>query len=213
MISVILLMAGNGSRMNSSENKVYLPLKDKLIYQHSLDLFLSKGFEVVCVIRPKDEVHLTKYLPKIKIAYGGKTRQMSVYNGLKKVKGDHVLIHDAARPFITAECIDSCVNTMQKNYFVLVGCETKDSIYEKNPIRSLKRSELINAQTPQGGKTKVLLECHKKAINENLEVTDDISLVIKYSNEVIKIIDGSDHNFKITTQLDYILAKELVKNG
>lgn len=212
MISVILMMAGNGTRMKTSENKVYLPLKNKSIYQYSLDLFLANDFEVICVIRKEDEKYLTKYLPKIKIAYGGQTRQMSVYNGLKKAKGEFVLIHDAARPFITQGCIDECVSALNAGCCVLVGCDSKDSIYSKNPLKALDRKELFNAQTPQGGNIKTLLLCHEQAIKDGYISTDDISLVLKYSNEMIKLVDGTDINFKITTQLDYITAKELIKN-
>ena len=55
MISVILLMAGSGSRMKIQDNKVFLPLENKMIFQYSLDLFLKLNCEVICVIRPEDE--------------------------------------------------------------------------------------------------------------------------------------------------------------
>ena len=203
MLSVVLVMAGSATRMKNNENKVFLPLKDKMVFQYSLDLFLSLGYEVVCVIKPEDENKLSKY-SQVKITYGGKTRQESVYNGLRLVTNDKVLIHDAARPFITKDIIIKCDNELKMNDAVLVGIPMKDSIYSNNPLKSLKRDDFISAQTPQGGKTKTLLECHLKAIEEKQNFTDDISLILNYSNDMVKIIEGIDTNFKITTQLDYI---------
>ena len=182
MISVILLMAGSGSRMKIQDNKVFLPLENKMIFQYSLDLFLKLNCEVICVIRPEDEDKLHHYYSKIKIVYGGQTRQMSVYNGLKQASCNSVLIHDAARPFISEELIKECIKTLNEKNAVLVGCKTKDSIYEIEPLKSLNREKLFNAQTPQGASRTILLKCHEKALNENIQVTDDISLILKYTD-------------------------------
>lgn len=213
MVSVILMMAGNASRMKLNENKVYLPLDNKMVFEYSLNKFLSFSCDVVCVIRPEDEKYLDDYKSRVKIAYGGSTRQESVYNGLLKASGDYVIIHDAARPFISIESIEDCIKTLEEGYSVLVGSDSKDSVYSKNPLVALDRSNLFNAQTPQGSKLNVMLECHAKAKEEGILVTDDISLILKYSNETVKLISGNDMNFKITTQLDYIVAKELVKKN
>lgn len=210
MVSAVLVMAGNASRMNINENKVFLPLGDKKVFEHSLNTFLDLGLEVICVIRPEDESLLKDY--NVKIAYGGKTRQESVYNGLKLVSKKYALIHDAARPFISKENVLDCIKALKAGNGVLVGESIKNSIYEKKPLKSLKRDELISAQTPQGAEVKVLLECHMKAIEDKYLATDDISLLLKYSDTNVCIIEGNDTNFKITTQLDYILAKELVKH-
>ncbi len=212
MISVILMMAGNASRMNINTNKVYLPLADKLVFEYSLELFLSYNFEVICVIRKEDRKYLEKYEDKIKIVYGGKTRQESVYNGLIEATNKYSLIHDAARPFINKSIIDKCINALKEDKACMVVSALKDSIYLKNPLKTLNRDELILAQTPQGGLTKDLINSHKKAVLDNYLSTDDISLLLKYSNQTIELIEGNDTNFKITTQLDYITAKEYIKN-
>lgn len=205
------MMAGNASRMKINENKVYLPLKDKMVFEFSLNRFMKFFKEIICVIRPEDEKYLANYQNKVKIAYGGNTRQESVYNGLIMATGDYVLIHDAARPFITDKIINECINALNDGYSVLVGNESKDSIYCKNPLTALNRSNLFSAQTPQGSKLSIMLSCHEYAKKEGLSVTDDISLILKYTDEIVKLIEGCDENFKITTQLDYIIAKELVK--
>ena len=72
MITVILMMAGSSSRMNLNENKLFLPLGDKLVFQHSLDLFLDNGFDVICVTKEEYIEYLKQYTDRIKIVIGGK---------------------------------------------------------------------------------------------------------------------------------------------
>ncbi len=210
MITAIVMMAGNATRMHIEENKVFLPLGDKLVFQYSLDLFLSYSFEVICVVRKEDRHRLRDYEGKVKIVYGGKTRQESVFHGLKEATGDYTLIHDAARPFVTKRVVDCCIEAFKNQNACLVVSACKDSIYQRIPLKALQRDELVLAQTPQGGKTKDLLEVHQKAIEEGLQKTDDISLLLNYKDTIIKMIENDDSNFKITTQLDYITAKELI---
>ena len=212
MVTAVLLMAGQGSRMNLQKNKVFLSLGDKMIYQYSLDLFLKNGFEVVCVIKEEEKKYLLDYIDKIKIITGGSTRQESVINGISVASGDYVLIHDAARPFINQELIDECLLSIEKEECLLVAKESKDSVYSKQPFSSINRDNIYLAQTPQGAPKELLIDCHKKAQVDGYQATDDISLVLKYSNKEVNIIKGTENNFKITTQLDYVIAKELIKN-
>ena len=211
MISVILMMAGSSSRMNINENKLFLELGDKRVFQHSLDLFLNCGLEVICVTKEEYIKYLERYSDKVKIVLGGATRQESVFNGLKAVSSEYVLIHDAARPFVSKRIINDCLKAINDNKNFFVASKSKDSIYTKYPLTSINRDNIVLAQTPQGGLTKDLLNAHIQAVNENFIATDDASLLLKYSDKEIKVIDGDDTNFKITTQIDYILAKELIK--
>lgn len=212
MISVILMMAGSSSRMNKNENKLFLELGSKKVFQYSLDKFLEYDFEVICVTKEEYKHYLEGYLDKIKIVIGGNTRQESVYNGLLACNNDYVMIHDAARPFVSNKIIDDCVMAINEGKNFLVSTPSKDSIYLKTPLTSINRDSICLAQTPQGGLKLDLLNAHILAKNENLAVTDDISLLLKFSDKEIKLVDGEDKNFKITTQIDYILAKELIKN-
>ena len=212
MVSVILKMAGSSSRMNSNENKIFFELGDKKVFQHSLDKFLEFGLEVICVIKEENIKYLVDYLDKVKVVIGGNTRQESVYNGLCACNNDYVLIHDAARPFISKNIIEDCLNAINQEKNFLVAAPSKDSIYLKTPFSSLNRDNICLAQTPQGGLKSDFLTAHLKALEDTVVATDDISLVLKYINNEVKIITGEDINFKLTTSLDYILAKELIKN-
>lgn len=211
-VTAIVVMAGNATRMNMGENKVFLPLGSKRVFQHSLDLFLSYPFEVICVIRKEDRPLLKEYEGRVKIVYGGKTRQESVFQGLKEAEGSYVLIHDAARPFVSKEIVDACLEAFKKHNACLVVSSCKDSIYRRAPLNSIPRDELILAQTPQGGKTKDFLYAHKRALEDGFKGTDDISLLLNYKDSLVELIENDDRNFKITTQLDYITAKELIQH-
>lgn len=213
MITVILMMAGNASRMHMRENKVFLPLGNQKVFEYALKLFLSYSFEIVCVIRKEDRSQLKAYEGKVKITYGGSTRQQSVYNGIKEATGDYVLIHDAARPFISKKILEDCIRALKGEKACLVVRQCKDSIYQKLPFKSISRDTVALAQTPQGGKTKEFLEVHEQALKDNLVMTDDISLLLHYKNTEVALIEGDDSNFKITTQLDYITAKEWIKHA
>ena len=212
MVSVILMMAGSSSRMNSNENKLFLELGDKKVFQHSLDKFLEFGLEVICVIKEENIKYLVDYLDKVKVVIGGNTRQESVYNGLCACNNDYVLIHDAARPFISKNIIEDCLNAINQDKNFLVAAPSKDSIYLKTPLQTLNRDNVCLAQTPQGGLKTDFLTAHLKAVEEGISATDDISLVLKYIDKEVMLITGEDINFKLTTSLDYILAKELIKN-
>lgn len=212
MVSVILMMAGSSSRMNANENKLFLELGDKKVFQHSLDKFLEFGLEVICVIKEENIKYLVDYLDKVKVVIGGNTRQESVYNGLCACNNDYVLIHDAARPFISKNIIEDCLNAINQDKNFLVAAPSKDSIYLKTPLQTLNRDNVCLAQTPQGGLKTDFLTAHLKAVEEGISATDDISLVLKYIDKEVMLITGEDINFKLTTSLDYILAKELIKN-
>ena len=212
MVSVILMMAGSSSRMNSNENKLFLELGDKKVFQHSLDKFLEFGLEVICVIKEENIKYLGDYLDKVKVVIGGNTRQESVYNGLCACNNDYILIHDAARPFISKNIIEDCLNAINQDKNFLVAAPSKDSIYLKTPLQTLNRDNVCLAQTPQGGLKTDFLTAHLKAVEEGISATDDISLVLKYIDNEVMLITGEDINFKLTTSLDYILAKELIKN-
>lgn len=214
MISVILLMAGKGQRMNNNINKVLLPLGDKLIYEHSLELFLKYNCEVICVIS-KDDANIIDNLPRnCKYTFGGKTRMESVYNGLKLCTNDYVLVHDAARPLLSQSILEEILNIKNPYNAILTYLDVKDTIKEKGAkIVTLDRNNLIAAATPQCAPLTILKDAYEKAMKENYIGTDDISLIEKYLPHIqIDLIKTNEECFKITTNTDYLLAKLILEN-
>ncbi len=212
MISLILVMAGSGTRMNRGINKVLLPLGNKKIYEYSIEKFQKLGFEIICVINPLDDIE-----KKDGIIYvnGGKTRGESVYNGLLKANNDYVFIHDAARPLLSEDVIKNILNILNKEEAYLVYKDSIDTLkyVEDNNLKTLDRNKIIRAETPQCAPKKILIDAYEKAFKENSSYTDDISLLEIYHPEVkINLIKGNLENFKITLDFDYMVAKKLVEN-
>ena len=226
MISVILLMAGKGRRMNYKENKILMEIDNKPLFMYPLNTFFSLGVEVICVISKDDEDKIVPLLPKgVKYTYGGVERGDSVYNGLKLSTGDYVLIHDAARALISKECINNeakieeyklKLSNIDNNKAILTYLSVKDTIKEKkdDKLITLNREALVAAATPQCASREILLNAYEKAKSDNLHFTDDIALIEKYyPNIKIDLIEANPEDFKITNQLDYQLAKLLVERN
>lgn len=208
MNSAIILMAGKGTRTGLTENKTLVKINNKPVFMYSLEKFLDLGLEVVLVINKKEENIVKKYITNldVKIAYGGTTRGGSSYNGLLKCSGEYVLIHDAARPFIPVEAIK-----MTLNYFpspVVVCSKVINTIKEITPrgLKTLERSRLLSAETPQAALRKDFLDAYKKAFEDEYLSTDDISLIERYITNDIRIVITNGNN-KITTSEDLTIAK------
>ena len=213
MYSAILLMAGKGTRMNRQENKVLLPLGNKKIYEYSLNVFLKTVDEIICVINEDDKDIVTSLPKNVKWTFGGKTRQESVLNGIKLATNDFVLIHDAARPFITELLINDIKNKLTNNNCVLTCQKCKDTLklVDGEAVSTLNRDRIVRAATPQAINRKLLLESYSKIQNE--EFTDDVQIIEKYHPEIkTELIYASDDLFKITTNTDYKLAELLWRN-
>jgi 2-C-methyl-D-erythritol 4-phosphate cytidylyltransferase len=211
MVSVLLLMAGKGTRMGYEKNKILLPFGDKYLFEYPLDTFLSFGFEVICVISKEDEEEVSKVLNKKNVKYtlGGKTRGESVYNGLKVANGDYIMIHDAARMFIDKDLINEILATSLEEAPILTYTKVKDTIkaLEDKKLNTLNRDSLIAAATPQCAKRSLFLDVYEKAFKDGYSGTDDISLIEKYYKDMeIKLVLAKDTIFKVTTKLDYDLA-------
>lgn len=220
----IVLAAGKGTRMNRQINKVYLPLKDKPIIAHTLEAFyrVSLVHGIVIVISPGEEDLfreriLETYPPQkpVKIVPGGAKRQDSVYNGLKALSQDTgiVLIHDGARPLITTDIIHKSIKVAEKYGAAVVGVPVKDTIKKLKPDGSIEktidRSLLWHAQTPQTFRYSLIMEAHSKARQEGYIATDDSALV-EHLGRAIYMLQGDYNNIKITTPDDLTLGEEIL---
>ena len=116
-ISAIVLAAGKGSRMNSTTKKQFMEMNGKPVIWYSLFAFEIYGVDQIILVTGKEDVEYCRkeivgkygFTKVTDIVEGGKERYQSVYNGLKKVTGDIVMIHDGARPLVSGAIIDRCV--------------------------------------------------------------------------------------------------------
>ena len=209
--SVIITAGGTSSRYGN-KNKLLEKINELTVIEETVNKFLSID-NITEIIIPANEGIISEFSailtnPKIKIIIGGETRQKSVYNALKYVNNEYVLIHDGARPLITSDIIQHTITSTIKYGAVSVMTKTTDTIKEVDEsgriIRTIDRSKLYNTQTPQGFKTQLIKDAHEKLINGNY--TDDCSM-LEELNIPVYIVNGSYTNIKITVKNDLDFAK------
>lgn len=221
--AVIVVAAGRGTRAGGapgSPAKQYRTVGGKSVLARSLSAFCShpKITSVITVVHPDDGelyAHASSGLDKLlSPVHGGKTRQESVRNGLAALAGtnpDIVLIHDAARPFVSPEVIDRAIDAASKTGAavpVLAVSDTIALIEGTSRGKTLDRSQLRSIQTPQSFRYADICAAHAKAADEGREDFTDDGAVASHSGLVVSIFDGDPINTKITTPDDFIRAEE-----
>lgn len=209
-VNAIITAGGTSSRFGN-KNKLLEKINGKEVICYTVDAFRYANVDnIIICTNPAimDEMHnLFKDYENVKIIEGGITRQASVYNGLKSDTCDYVVIHDGARPIITTDLINNCIEMVKEIKAVSVVTKTIDTIKEVEHgkiVRTIDRSKLYNTQTPQAFEYDLILKAHQKFEGKNF--TDDSGMVEELGKDVY-IIDGSYKNIKITTQNDIELAK------
>lgn len=200
MVSTIILAAGSGSRCNLGYNKLLYKINGKMLIEYTLEKFVDH--EVVLVVSDTDYEIFNTYFPNYKIVIGGDTRQQSVINGIKECVYEDVLIHDGARIFVNEAVIDAVIKGLESSNAVVPCVKVKDSIKTNDGI-NIDRSTLNVAQTPQGVKKQIYLQC----VSE--ECTDDVSVLENCGYSVL-VVEGSYENIKVTTQDDIMYANFLL---
>lgn len=219
-IGAIIVGAGTGNRMGLGYNKVLADLCGRPVIEWTVRNFIQSGLidNLVLVINPNDQKEMKdifssfKDLIDLKIVYGGETRQDSVYNGIKALSDDVeiVLIHDAARPFITKDIIERSILHARKYGAGCAGIQAKDTIKivdRNNTIVSTpERNSLWHAQTPQAFKKDIISDAYEKASKRGLTATDDAGIAEEAGYKVT-MFEGSYKNIKLTSKEDLELGK------
>lgn len=228
-ITAIVLAAGSGSRMKSRTKKQFMEIKGKPVIWYSLFEFEKSRVDEIILVTGKEDIDyckkeiVEKYnLKKIKnVVAGGSERYESVYNGLKEVTGNIVLIHDGARPLINNEIIERSIEGTIKSDACVVGVPVKDTIKRANKegyiIDTPNRSELWITQTPQSFKTDLVKMAYKKMKEElekgntTLNITDDAMVVEEFTTNQVRFVQGDYKNIKVTTPEDIDIAELFIE--
>lgn len=199
----IILAAGKGERMGF--DKVRYPLRGKPVWRYSFETFLSHPrVEGVGIVGEADAPEAAFVVP------GGRTRSESSRIGLEACPdwADIVLIHDAARPFVTHAVIDGVIECVEHSGPATPGIRTADTIKQMDGtlVTTLNRDRLFATQTPQGALREQLLSLYR--VNTQ-EYTDDMAL-LESQGIPTHIVPGDPNNFKITTPEDLTRAAALL---
>jgi len=204
----IILCAGSGSRAGFGYNKMLHYIGKKTVLEMTLDRFADSKVEtVVLVVAPEDYDQITQIAQNYKnitVCLGGLTRGDSARAGLREINYcDIVVIHDGARPYVTASLINQTIDSAKKHGSGILAVPAVDSVKEiKNDtiIRSLCRSGLYNIQTPQ---TFVFSSIQDAYDRIQVECTD-CSEVYGLAGYIPKIVLGDYDNIKLTSLSDFM---------
>ncbi|QAT43545.1 2-C-methyl-D-erythritol 2,4-cyclodiphosphate synthase [Aminipila luticellarii] len=212
-IAVIIAAAGFGKRMGSGIPKQFLEIEGKPVLVKTALAFSRNqyvdGFFVVTAKEFAEKTQeLLKGIEKFQgVAEGGAERQDSVYNGLKLLPEDIgcVLVHDAARPFVTQEIINAVIEKTVEEGAAVAAVPVKDTIKMVNESGrlscTLPRNQLKSIQTPQGFQREWIVKAYSQAFSEKFYGTDD-AVLVERAGFPICLVDGDYTNIKITTKED-----------
>ena len=220
--AAVIVAAGRGLRLGTELPKQYLPLAGACALRRSIERFLAlSGINMIrAVIHPGDQKLYDKAIKTItdprllKPSYGGPTRAATTANGLRSLEDeapDRVLIHDAARPFVSAAVILRVMQALDHADGAFAGLPIVDAIWktDNNAAQtSVPRDGLWRAQTPQGFDFKKILSAHQSG---QTDPADDVAIARLAGLDVIAV-RGSENNYKITVQADLERALMMLEN-
>ncbi len=230
----IVLAGGQGTRMNSKENKQYMLLENHPVIYYALQVLQESVIDDIVLVVGKNQIpycekeivdkyHFTKV---IHIVEGGKERYHSVYEGIKSLEEpyDYIYIHDGARPFITVENIEKLQQNVIEHKACVLGMPVKDTIKIANDLgfahSTPNRSLVWSVQTPQVFAGDLICKSYAQLIEseellkqQGIQITDDAMVIEQFSEYSIKLVAGSYENIKITTPEDLIIAKAFLETS
>ncbi len=210
--AAIITAAGSGTRMNT--DKMLMPLLGRSVILHTVEVFEKCGFfDEIIVLASKNNIEEISSLLKDKnvtVTEGGATRGESSLKGVLSAKSEFVLIHDGARPLVTADIIEKTVEECILSGCAAVGVDAKDTIKTNCDgyiTGTVPRESCTLIQTPQGFNRAELKEAYEKF---GTEETDDCGVMEKMGAK-IRIIEGSYENLKLTTPEDILTAEKILR--
>ncbi|URN96161.1 MAG: 2-C-methyl-D-erythritol 4-phosphate cytidylyltransferase [Candidatus Pristimantibacillus lignocellulolyticus] len=218
---VVIVAAGRGTRMGTSESKQYLQLGDRPILVHTLQRFqlMKDVSEIVLVVGTEDVERCQQWrdqynLMKVKtIIAGGTERQHSVYAGLQHIESSWVMVHDGVRPFVSEHAVKACCAKAVEHGAAVLAVPVKDTIKQVNSegviTATPDRKSLWAIQTPQAFRHDLLLQAHEAALTQGLLGTDD-AMVVEWTGLPVVVSEGEYTNIKITTPEDLPWAQQLL---
>jgi 2-C-methyl-D-erythritol 4-phosphate cytidylyltransferase len=224
-VGVVVVAAGQGSRLGGEVPKQFLPVGGVPVLLRALRPFVShpEVVQVAVVLAPDHAVRPPEFLAALAgsaltIVPGGRERTESVAAGLRALGAgcEIVLVHDGARPFVERAVIDAVIAHARRGEGAVAAVPVSDTLKEQatgdatRVGRTVPRERLWRAQTPQGFPRSLLEAAYAGSVPGS--ATDDASLV-EASGGVVRLVPDSSRNLKITTRDDLALAEALAASG
>ena len=215
-VAAIIAAGGKGTRMGSDLPKQYMKIGGQPVLIKAMKTFENmEAIDHIFVVAGEDYVQLCEdligayELDKVEsVVAGGEERQDSVYNALQEMNRrkpgvEYVLIHDAARPFVSEEVVESVLRETARKGAAVACVAMKNSVRKlgEESSESVDRRDYVSVQTPQGFRKSLLIEAYEKAYDDSFYGTDDAAIV-EHAGGKIAIVDGEYQNIKITTRED-----------
>jgi len=220
-VGVVIVAAGEGTRTGGQELKQFRWVAGKPMLLHSVLEFQRRVdvAMVVCVLPRRYAGDPPPWLfqcdlDRLLTSVGGRTRGESVVNGLEDLSDEVqiVLVHDAARPLIDAATIDGVIAEARRGHGAIAALPVTDTLKEAaengHVMRTVDRTRLWRAQTPQGFPRDMLEQAYASAKSDRIVATDDAALCERMGFPVV-IVRGSERAFKITEEEDFARAEAL----
>lgn len=212
--AAIIVAAGRGQRAQTEIPKQWCVIAGRRVADWTVDVFQAHPDidQIVLVVNPEDKDHWST-IPNVTIAFGGATRDASVFNGLKALEGqdvEHVLIHDVARPCVPRSVISDVLAALEHVAGAAPALPVSDALWRQEDgfvSSTPSREGLLRAQTPQGFRYETILNAHRAS---GEPAADDVE-VARRAGHKIKIVAGHEDNLKITTPDDFQRAERLLK--
>lgn len=212
--SVVVPAAGVGRRMGAGCPKQYLPLAGRFLIEHTLTRLLEhpRIDEVIVALAPEDTFFSTLTIadhPRLRVAQGGADRAQSVLNGLCLARSEWVLVHDAARPYITHRDIDQLIHEGLAGDGAILATRVRDTMKRGDAggriLKTVEREQLWHALTPQFFPTQALREALEQGLAQGRIITDEAS-AMEQAGFHPQLVEGRADNIKVTRPEDLALA-------
>ncbi len=222
---VAVLAGGMGNRMGAMVPKQFISIAGKMLIEHSLDVFERHSAidEIVVVVHRDYEATMRTLQAKglyrkwKKIVVGGEERFFSSWAALQACDSyseGNILIHDAARPFVSAALIDRLLSKLRVGSAVIPVLPVTDTLVEvcgDAVVCAPNRNKFRKVQTPQAFRLPIIKKAYKMAIKDaNSSFTDDCSVILHYlPHEPILFTEGERNNQKLTYSTDIELFEKI----
>jgi 2-C-methyl-D-erythritol 4-phosphate cytidylyltransferase/2-C-methyl-D-erythritol 2,4-cyclodiphosphate synthase len=218
-VAAVVVAAGRGLRAGGSLPKQYRQLAGEPVIRSSLSLFAWHGeiAAVQAVIHPDDRGPYDAAAAGLRLlppVLGGATRQASVRAGLEALgarRPDIVLVHDAARPFCSAELVSRAIVACAETGAAIPALEVTDTIKrvdaDGHVAGTIDRAQLRAVQTPQAFAFPALLEAHRRAASDGREDFTDDAALAEWAGLKVAVFAGETGNVKLTTDEDFARAE------